>query len=136
MDEDSNASVLLIADDITLKTLSPNWEINVKKMVLDGCGKWITGSVQGTSIFCSVDFTAMKVADKSDSMAAVENWQLKVDLVQEPCLAKYKNRVALVTLADAVTVMIKDEVVVNQIINAISFEEIKARDIIEINLEE
>jgi hypothetical protein len=67
-------------------------------------------------------------------MAAVGNWQLQVDL-QEPCTTmEYKNRVALAT-EDAVTVMVyfvtlKDEVV-NQIINAVNFEEIKARGAIE-----
>jgi hypothetical protein len=65
-------------------------------------------------------------------MAAVGNWQLQVDLQQEPCSAEYKNRVALAT-EDAVTVMVnfmtfKDEVMY-QIINAINFEEIKARAI-------
>jgi hypothetical protein len=64
MDDDSNASVL-IADDTTLKTLSPNWEINVKKMVLDGGGKGITGSVRD-AIFCSIRSTAMKDALESD----------------------------------------------------------------------
>jgi hypothetical protein len=62
-------------------------------------------------------------------MAAVGNWQMQVDL-QEPCSMEYKNEVALAT-EDAVTVMVYFvnliDAMVNQIINAASFEEIKAR---------
>jgi hypothetical protein len=43
MDEDSNTTVLM-ADNITLKTLLPNWTANFKKMVLDRCRKRIMGS--------------------------------------------------------------------------------------------
>ncbi len=64
------------------------------------------------------------------SWLQLENWQLKLDL-QEPCLAEW-NMVVL-AIKDAVTAMVyfttlKDEVV-NQIINAINFEEIQARAI-------
>jgi hypothetical protein len=60
MDKDSNATPGLMIDDVTLKTFSPaSWESKVKKLVLDGCGKWIMASVQDT-IFCSINFTAMK----------------------------------------------------------------------------
>jgi hypothetical protein len=129
MNEDSNASTALMADDVTLKTLSPIWETKVK-MVLGGCGKWITGSAQDT-IFHSINFTAMKDVVESDITAAVGNWHLMVDL-QEPCSAESKNRVAL-AIEDAVTATscfatLKDEVE-NQIINASNFEEIKARAI-------
>jgi hypothetical protein len=35
----------------TNKTSSPNQETNIKKMALDGCGKWITRSIQPTILF-------------------------------------------------------------------------------------
>jgi hypothetical protein len=90
--------------DITPKTLSPSRETKVKKVVLDhGCGKWIMRSVQDT-IFHSINFTAMQNVVGNDTMAAVGNWQLQVDM-QEPCSAEYKNRVALAT-EDGVTAMV------------------------------
>jgi hypothetical protein len=78
-------------------------------------------SVQDT-IFVSINFTAMQNVVENDIMAAVENWQLQVLDIQEPCSVECKNRVALAT-EDGVTAMVyfatlKDEVV-NQIINAI-----------------
>jgi hypothetical protein len=99
-------------------------------MVWDGCA--ITVSIHQGSIFRSINFTATKDVMEIDIMAAVGNWQLRVDL-QELCLAKYKNRGA-VTTADVVTVLfcfstLKDEVL-NQIVDAIDFEEeIKTRTI-------
>jgi hypothetical protein len=48
-----------------------------------------------------INFATRKDVVGSDIMAAVGNWQLKVDL-QEPWLAEYKNRLAQAT-ADVVT---------------------------------
>jgi repressor of nif and glnA expression len=73
IDEDSDATVR-ITDYLTLKPLPPSQETKVKKMVLDGGGKWIKGSVQDT-IFCSIDFDALIDKVGSDIMAAVGNWQ-------------------------------------------------------------
>lgn len=55
MEKDSNATVLM-ADEYTLKTLSPSQETNVKKMVLDGCGNWKTVhiAVQQDSLGCKL----------------------------------------------------------------------------------
>jgi hypothetical protein len=63
-----------VADDITFKTLSPDRKTNAKKMILDGCGKWITGSVQD-SIFHSIYCTAMKDALEGD---IIGSWKLAV----------------------------------------------------------
>jgi hypothetical protein len=59
-----------IADD-ALKTLSPNRETNLKKMVWDGCGKWIAGFAQET-VFRSINFTAMKMQWRVTSWLQLE----------------------------------------------------------------
>jgi hypothetical protein len=63
-------------------------------------------------------------------MEAVGNWRLQVDLVQEPFLVEYMNIMAVAT-QDAGTATVYFATlkgkVVNQIMNAINFEELKAR---------
>jgi hypothetical protein len=119
----------------------------VKKMVLDGCscGKsWIKRSVQDT-VFHSYDLTATKDAVGSDIMAAVENWQLKVGnlarrtmfsgILQEQggsgWLLLLQTNVLTATICFATFLKAG---VVNQMIDAINFEEIQACRAIEIIL--
>jgi siroheme synthase (precorrin-2 oxidase/ferrochelatase) len=69
-----------------------NHETKDKKIVLVGGGNWITWAIQDT-IFCSINFHALKDAVESDITEAVENWKLKVDQ-EDPLSAEYMNTLA------------------------------------------
>ena len=129
MDEDSDVTVLMEDDLPLLDTFSSTHEeTKDKKVVLvGGGGNWITGAIQDTTFPC-INAFALKYIVESDNTKAVGNWMLKVDL-EDLLSAECMNKM-MVSAKDTVTATVcivpLKEGVVDQIMNAIDFEELKA----------
>jgi hypothetical protein len=138
MDEDSNATVLM-EDDPPLDTFSSTCDTTkVRKVVVVGGGNWITGAIQD-KIFRCINFHAMAEASTSGEWhhqsylsEIVGGWKVHLE---DPLLAEWVNKMMMTAAKTQVTATIciaalKEGVVVDQIMNAIKFEEIKARAIV------
>jgi hypothetical protein len=118
-------------DDPLLDNFSSTCDIKDRKILVGG-GNWMTGAIQD-KIYRSINLHALMHAVESAFTEAIGNWRLKVDREDHPLSAECVNK--MMTTAKYIgTAMIciaaLKEGVVNQIMTAIDFEEIKARAIV------
>jgi hypothetical protein len=82
--------------------------------------------------FPCIDFRALMHAAESDFMEAIGNWRLKVGL-EDPSSAECVNKMMMTakyTVKAMICIAALKEGVVNQIMTAINFEEVKTRAVV------